>query len=323
VWNLAHYGASLGLKMELFCRYFCLCRYKGVSPVSSHISGHGGKKKSAVAPLPHRTGATAPDSWQGDDGHTVDVKTGLAYRGPPKNAPNLMASIKRGDVTVVEQLLQSGFDVNTVGMWGNTALLTACQYRKEKIAMLLLSLDKGKSVDVNVVNDRGYTPLLLATLEGMADVTESLLAHGATCTRPEARIYNHIFDVNMYLTPLSAAIVNGHVKIVENLLQHGYDANERYSPEYHVNDKGRFGETPLLLALARRSDIGIIKALLRHGADVHDENSEGKSASDLTEEIAVNQPSEESEIVHVIQEWVKLTNKFEDGAIRLASAVSH
>lgn len=237
--------------------------------------------------------------------------------------PNLIASVKRGDVTVVEQLLKSGCDVNTVGMWGNTALLTACQYGKANIAMLLLSAAKGELADVNVVNDRGYTPLLLAALEGMADVTESLLARGAIFTQREARIYNHIFDVNMYLTPLSAAIVNGHVKIVENLLQHGYDANERYCPEYHVHEKGKFDETPLLLAMVRQSDIGIIKALLRHGADVHDENSDGKSASDLTEEVTENQPSEESEVTHVIQEWVKMTNKFEGGAIRGAAVVSH
>jgi len=263
----------------------------------------------------------APDSWKHDDGHVRDAETGLAFRGRPTKKANLVASVKKGDVQAVGEQLEQGSDVNATGMWGNTPLLAACQYKKTEIAVLCLA---HSGVDVNVVNERGYTAILFASLQGLTDVAEGLLGRGATANHDEVRMYNSVFDTNMFLTPLSAAIVNGNASIVEHLLSQGCDANETYNMENH-QDKFAFAETPLLLALKRQADVSVVKALLRHGADVLLEDSEGTSAAELADAAAAAPAGggEVPEAIKAVQEWAHMAAKFEGaGEVRGASALS-
>jgi ankyrin repeat protein len=246
----------------------------------------------------------------------------LAFRGRPTKKANLVASVKKGDVQAVGELLEQGSDVNTTGMWGNTPLLAACQYNKSEIAVLCLA---HSGVDVNVVNERGYTAILFASLQGLTDVVEGLLGRGATANLDEVRVYNSVFDMNMFLTPLSAAIVNGNASIVEHLLSQGCDANETYNVENH-QDKFVFAETALLLALKRQADVSVVKALLRHGGDVLQEDSDGTSAAGLADAAAAAVSAgdgEVSEAIKAVQEWARMAAKFEGaGEVRGASAVS-
>ena len=69
-------------------------------------------------------------------------------------------------------------DVNHRGMWDNTPLMSACQYRHPELAMYLISA----GADVNAVNERGNTALLHAALEGTTTV--SFNKHCGWCTIP-------------------------------------------------------------------------------------------------------------------------------------------
>jgi ankyrin repeat protein len=270
----------------------------------------------------------APSSWEGDDGHSVDAATGLAFRKAPQQKANMIASIKRGDATKVKAMVESGADVNATGMWGNTPLIAACQYRKEGLALYLLGLaahrNLGVKVDVNVVNERGQTAILFAALDGNMEVLELLLDQDADPRMGEVRVYNQMFDENMWLTPLSAAIMNGHIGVVELLLSHGSDANEVYAPENHAVKSRHGGESPLLFALWRRAETKIVQSLLRHGADIFKEDADGESPADLAANAAkdVRNGAEMPAAMALVQEWVDMTNKYEGSEVRGAGPIS-
>jgi ankyrin repeat protein len=61
------------------------------------------------------------------------------------------------------------------GMWDNTPLMSACQYRHEACAIALIQA----GANVNAVNERGNTALLHASLEGLSKVVPALLQAGA------------------------------------------------------------------------------------------------------------------------------------------------
>ena len=130
--------------------------------------------------------------------------------------PPLMQSIKTGNVANVEACLHAGKDVNQVGMWGNTPLICACQYGKERIALLLL--DNGACV--HSVNHKGANALLYACLEGLNTVVKRLVLSGnVSIETAHATIFNFTNDSYVEHSPLSAAAVNGHSQILSLLLK--------------------------------------------------------------------------------------------------------
>jgi ankyrin repeat protein len=65
-------------------------------------------------------------------------------------------------------------DVNTRGMWGNTPLISACQYQHTKVALYLCL----HGADVNAANERNNTALLYACLE-VACAAVAVLCRGS------------------------------------------------------------------------------------------------------------------------------------------------
>jgi hypothetical protein len=98
----------------------------------------------------------------------------LIYTEAADNYDNHFAASQRGDVGTSKPLIvRSGVGVNKlVGMWGSTPLIVALQYGQKELAELLLSLeDVG---DLNHTNDKGASPLVLASMEGMVDIVSAL-----------------------------------------------------------------------------------------------------------------------------------------------------
>jgi hypothetical protein len=84
-------------------------------------------------------------------------------------------------------------------------LLTAV--KKGNNEAVLQALQKGAALEVK--NDEGRTPLMLAARNGQTAIVETLLQHGAAI---EARD-------NFYWTPLMHAVLKGQSAMVERLLQ--------------------------------------------------------------------------------------------------------
>lgn len=122
-------------------------------------------------------------------------------------------------------LLDNGVDINGVGLYGSTPLLTVAGRLNFEIADLLLK----RGADVNARNDIGRTPLLVAILNfAEMDILRLFLEAGADA---------NIAD-NRGLTPLWATLLdNRNPGILRLLLQYGADASVTY-----------FGKLPLDIA---------------------------------------------------------------------------
>jgi len=78
-------------------------------------------------------------------------------------------------------------------------------------------LDRG--VDVQVRNQLGDTPFMVAALQGYSEVVEALLSQSRDATKA---VLN---SRNLGETPLTLAASQGHTETVKVLLNHGADAN--------------------------------------------------------------------------------------------------
>ena len=114
-----------------------------------------------------------------------------------------------------------------------------------------------KGANVNVADEQGRTPLILASEQGHLDIVQSLL-------RAEADI--HAIDKRGH-NALLIATDNGHFPVVNWLLNANGNSN--------TQDKN--GNTPLILATQKR-DQKLVMALLTHGADVEIKNINDRSA---------------------------------------------
>lgn len=110
---------------------------------------------------------------------------------------------------------------------------------------------------LHAIDDRGSTPLLLATYYGHIDVTKYLLDLGAEVDAKDS-------SGN---TALMGVCFKGYEKIVALLVNAGANVN-------HVNS---MGATSLIYA-ASFNKIGIAKILLENGADINTKDARGNTA---------------------------------------------
>jgi ankyrin repeat protein len=180
------------------------------------------------------------------NGATVDVLT--ENRRTP-----LMIAMKNGNKYVVEDLLNAGADPDRKDSDGNTALLYACGLPissdnptantnvKNEIILLLIA----KGCDVNASNNDGFTPLMVASREGNADIAESLINHNANLNA----------QYHSGGTALFLASYNGNLRIVKSLIKAGADINL-------INNSG---VTPLSAAKSKNQS-EVVRYLKEQGA---------------------------------------------------------
>jgi ankyrin repeat protein len=108
----------------------------------------------------------------------------------------------------------------------------------------------------NVVNNNGFTPLILACYNGNNEVAKVLIASGS--------------DINTKTkmgTPLMAAVVRGNNEIAQLLIDKKAD----------VNAADESGITALIYAV-QFQNMAILKLLLQNNADKTHKDNEGKTA---------------------------------------------
>ena len=172
----------------------------------------------------------------------------LAYAG---SYEDFFLAIKQDNAPVIQNLLQRGFDPNTVDPNGQTGLFIALREPSLKSAEVLIDWPK---TNVNALNSKGESALMLAVLKDHQALAEKLIKKGA--------------DVNKTgWTPLHYAATHGHLALISLLLE-----NNAY-----IDAESPNGTTPLMMA-AMYGTPEAVKLLLQEGADPQLKNQQGLTA---------------------------------------------
>ena len=160
------------------------------------------------------------------------------------------------DTATIGQLVARGFDVNTLDPFGQSGLINAINEPSPKVARLLTLNPK---IDLNLLNAKGESPLMLAALRGQLELSDQLIKKGA--------------DVNKTgWAPLHYAASTGQVAVVRLLIE-----NHAY-----IDAESPNGSTPLMLA-SMYGTANAVKLLLDEGADPSLKNQQGLTAVQFAE----------------------------------------
>ncbi len=88
----------------------------------------------------------------------------------------LIDAVKRGDTTLIQELLQKGRDANGVGRWYGEPIIQAIKSGRLDLIQLLLD---GKA-EINIFSNYGIDPLSIAVASGRVDIVRFLLERGAS-----------------------------------------------------------------------------------------------------------------------------------------------
>ncbi|RYP74866.1 hypothetical protein DL771_002787 [Monosporascus sp. 5C6A] len=155
-------------------------------------------------------------------------------------------AVKGGHCEVIERLLQLGVDVNAKARLGRTALHKAIEEQHEELVLELLGVVKrlDMHLDVDAIDEEGYTPLISAARYGMVDTVKALANAGA----------NLDATANDAWSALRWAASNNYDLVVEELLNKDVTI--------------KLGDWSLLHWAAAQGKDSILQNLISKGADV-------------------------------------------------------
>ena len=127
-----------------------------------------------------------------------------------------MLAVAGSDLVMAELLLELGADIETKDKEGKTALMRVVEQAgkeggKEKEKEVVEFLLKHEASLKASVKESGFTPLLLAAMQGNKTMVELLLANGADVEEEDSKDY----------TPLMHAAEKGHTDLVKYLMEKG------------------------------------------------------------------------------------------------------
>ena len=166
-------------------------------------------------------------------------------------------ALQNDQVKVVSNLLNRGFDPNTVNLKAEPALLNALNVGALTSAEILVRHPK---IDVNVRNAHGETALMLACLKGHVALAKLLISKQADVNQPG-------------WTPLHYAATGGHVELIQILLEESA----------YIDAESPNGTTPLMMA-ARYGSAKATQLLIAEGADLQIKNQLGLTALDFAKQ---------------------------------------
>lgn len=182
---------------------------------------------------------------------TVAIGFSSAFAGA---YDDFFRAVETDNGSVVQALLQRGFDVNSRDNKGQTGLYLALRGGSFKVADVLM---KAPRLDVNALNEAGESPLMMAALKGQADWSNRLLDQGAKLDK-------------IGWAPLHYAASGPEVAVVKLLLDRGASIDAG-SPN---------GSTPLMMAAQYGSEASV-DLLLARGAKTRVKNDRGLTAADF------------------------------------------
>ncbi|AZL89624.1 ankyrin repeat protein [Megavirus baoshan] len=191
-----------------------------------------------------------------------DLIESVINQGADVNQPNsqkltplLTIATKRTNpiyLSVVELLLKRGADINAVDMYGNSALILACNQKDVELAKLLIH----SGIDVNIKSNCNMTALISAAYysghDNNIDLIKLLLEHGAD-----------VNVINIYgRTALDAACDYknkcDNLQTIKLLLDHWCDVNIKNENDYNA----------LMIACQYPNSLNTIKLLIDYWSDL-------------------------------------------------------
>ena len=165
-------------------------------------------------------------------------------------------AVRQDNASKVKELLVKGFDTNTTDPKGQNGLYLALMQPSPRSALVLIEWSK---TDVNKLNPKGESALMLVSLKGNRELAERLIKKGA--------------DINKTgWTPLHYAASADQVAIISLLLE-----NSAY-----IDAESPNGTTPLMMA-AMYGTSAAVSFLLQEGADPGLKNQQGLTALDFAQ----------------------------------------
>ncbi|CAM9188868.1 unnamed protein product [Scytosiphon promiscuus] len=204
-------------------------------------------------------------------------------------------AVRCGKIEASRVLLRKGADINARGNHGRTALHVA-MIANQANAMQFLSQQPG--VDMNCEDDDRKTPLQLAASEGRVFAVKTLIKLGVDVEHRTSRALSFDYGPRCDdFAPMHFAALHGHVEVLRALARGGADVepcgnfhlmtplhhaaagNEVHAIDFLIRagasvDGGTTDWSPLHLAVECNHPEAI-RALARHGADLHSTHEEG------------------------------------------------
>jgi len=198
----------------------------------------------------------------------------LMRKGGP--TAHLRIALHMRSIEKAKAFIEGSININVSDGHGYTPLHYAVQNDHKEIVELLIS----KNADVNAKNRSGQTPLHIASDGGNKDIVELLLSKGADINATDHRGQS----------PLHQAVSNGHKDIVELLIAKGDDVSLHQAARFgtlskvkslieevaDINAKDTSGQTPLHYAVEYGHE-DVVKLLIANGADVNAKDKDGKA----------------------------------------------
>ena len=170
--------------------------------------------------------------------------SGIYERGDDNYATAMQYAIEDDNAVVVKCILANGGKLEVCNECGQTPLLMACDQGKPKISEFLLA--RGADISAKATNNGGPTCLHTAAYYNYPDLADVLLAHGAPLDEP----------MDDGASPLYIACMQDHLEVAMKILAAGAD------PNIARDD----GVSPLFIA-CEKGQSEVVQKLLNAGAD--------------------------------------------------------
>jgi uncharacterized protein len=187
------------------------------------------------------------------DERTREFRAVLEERGFKFVPSELFCCISSGDLANVVMFVNAGMEVDTLNEQGWTPLMVALFEGQEKVALFLIR----KGADPFFIDPTGYRPIHWAAFQGYVSVIHELV---------ERRVGLDV-KTNFGWTPLLQAASRGYTTTVDTLATLGADVNLRDNE----------GWTPLHKACANGHE-EVVSVFLLHGAKVDARHPDGRTA---------------------------------------------
>ena len=202
------------------------------------------------------------------------IEYGADVNSKYDNGNNLLVnSACKGKIKIVKLLISKGASINVKDKNGRTALMEAIKHGYLKIIDILLkagaecSNEEREKIDylikerndINFVNEKGETALLLAVANEDLELAKSLIENGANLKVEDS--FNHSLFAK-------AVLYTGNKKMIKLFLDNGADINEKMDHD---------SKTPLLVAL-ERGNFALAKFLIKCGANIEEKSRSGVTA---------------------------------------------
>lgn len=197
----------------------------------------------------------------------------------------LINAIKRGNLQVLDVLLQRGADPNKAFRTNKSPIQQAAD--EDRVDIMQRLIEAGADINCNKNQE---TPLTIASDRGFVDVVDFLIANNALIEPKDKRDKNALCSAAYrgnvdvidrllaagadarFLNPFTSSSVlisasyHGHVDVLDRLVIHGADINAK---DIHL-------ETPLSMA-SERGHVQFVERLLDLGADINSQNIFGRT----------------------------------------------